>query len=146
MLGRGGHDGKNAAVVVLLWVGQAGMQTNNFRYLKDMTTCQRVFLKLGTTHPTSNQFGLVSKCSLCSELQGEDDFPQGCHQNSFSEKLGLLAQPADPPPPRKLGRQKKKKKFNVYFAFQAILSILFVHEKFHFSGWDDEWGSNNHMN
>ena len=41
---------------------------------------------------------------------------KGCHQNRFSEKLGLLAQPADPPP-QKLGRQKKKKKFNVYFAF-----------------------------
>ena len=40
---------------------------------------------------------------------------EGCHQNFFSEKLGLLAQPADPP--CKLGRQKKKKKFNVYFAF-----------------------------
>ena len=46
------------------------------------------------------------------------DQTKGGRQNSFSEKLGLLAQPAGPPPPpRKLGRQKKKKKFNVYFAF-----------------------------
>ena len=36
----------------------------------------------------------------------------GGHQNQFSEKVGHLTQPADPPspPPRKLGRQKKKKK------------------------------------
>ena len=42
---------------------------------------------------------------------------QGGPQKGFLEKVGHLAQPADPPPPRKLGRQKKKKKFNVYFAF-----------------------------
>ena len=65
---------------------------------------------------------------------------KGGHQNGFSEKVGHLAQPADPsPPPRKLGRQKKKKKFNVYFAFLAILSILFVDEKLIF-GWDNELG------
>ena len=42
---------------------------------------------------------------------------KGGPQNAYSEKVGHLAQPADPPPPRKLGRQKKKKKFDVYFAF-----------------------------
>ena len=43
---------------------------------------------------------------------------EGGPQNPFSEKVGHLAQPADPPPPpRKLGRQKKKEKLNVYFAF-----------------------------
>ena len=57
----------------------------------------------------------------------------------FSEKVGHLAQQADAPP-RKLGRQKKKKKFNVYFAFYAIQSILFFPEKFHFFGWDNELG------
>ena len=56
---------------------------------------------------------------MAMELKGNCIiFSKGCHHNFFSEKLGLLAQPADPPPPpRKLGRQKKKKKFNVYFAF-----------------------------
>ena len=43
---------------------------------------------------------------------------KGGPQNPFSEKVGHLAQPAaPPPPPRKLGRQKKKNKFDVYFAF-----------------------------
>ena len=42
---------------------------------------------------------------------------KGGPQNGFLEKVGHLAQPADPPPHRKLGRQKKKKKFNVFFAF-----------------------------
>ena len=35
---------------------------------------------------------------------------KGSPQNAFSEKVGHLAQPADPPPPCRLGRQKKKKK------------------------------------
>ena len=39
-----------------------------------------------------------------------------------------------------LGYSKKKKGFNVYFAFQAILSILFFHEKCHFFGWDNKLG------
>ena len=38
------------------------------------------------------------------------------------------------------GFPKRKKQINVCFAFQAILSILFVHEKFHFFGWDDKRG------
>ena len=32
-------------------------------------------------------------------LTNDDNADKGCHQNSFLEKLGLLAQPADPPPP-----------------------------------------------
>ena len=45
------------------------------------------------------------------------DMAKGSLQNCFLDKVGHLAQPADPPPPRKLGRQKKKKKFNLYLAF-----------------------------
>ena len=46
--------------------------------------------------------------------------------------------PTRGPPSRKLGGKKKKTKFNVYFAFYAILSILFFHEIFFFFGWDNE--------
>ena len=35
------------------------------------------FVEIGYNSPNlSNQLGLVSKCSLCSDLQGEDDFPE----------------------------------------------------------------------
>ena len=35
----------------------------------------------------------------------------------FRKNLGIWPSQRAPPPPRKLGRQKKKNKFNVYFAF-----------------------------
>ena len=49
MLGRGGRDGKNAAFVVLLWVGQAGTSTNHFQYLicKLVPLTRRTWLKQG---------------------------------------------------------------------------------------------------
>ena len=35
------------------------------------------FVEIGCNSPNlSNQLGLVSKCSLCSDLLGEDDFPE----------------------------------------------------------------------
>ena len=63
----------------------------------------------------------------------------------FSAFLGILSQPgrpplSPPPPPQKLEFPKRKKKINVYFAFQTILSILFFHQNCHFFGWDDKRG------
>ena len=37
-----------------------------------------------------------------------------------------------------IGTPTTNKKNDVYFAFWAILSILFFHDKFHFFGWDNE--------
>ena len=60
----------------------------------------------------------VILCQILTTFIQEQKVPapfkddKGSLQNCFfSEKVGHLAQPADPPPPhRKLGRQKKKKK------------------------------------
>ena len=51
--------------------------------------------------------------------------------------LGFCPNRLDPHPPSpwRLGHRQQKK-IDVYFAFQAILSILFFHENFHFFGWD----------
>ena len=53
-------------------------------------------------------FNDIQNRHFCLELRYSG---QEGHQNCFfffSEKVGHLAHPADPPPPRKLGRQKKK--------------------------------------
>ena len=43
---------------------------------------------------------------------------RGALKMHFRKKLGIWPNQQTPqPPPRKLGRQKKKKKFDVYFAF-----------------------------
>ena len=51
---------------------------------------------------------------FCQELR----FLRGAIKIIFRKNLGFWPNQRTPhPPPRKLGRQKKKKKFNVYFAF-----------------------------
>ena len=65
---------------------------------------------------------------------------KGGPQNAFSEKVGHLAQLANPPT-RKLGRQKKKKSLMSILHFRLyILNILFFHEKFHFLVGTTTWG------
>ena len=57
------------------------------------------------------------------------------HQDNFWEGSFSLS-----PSIRHENGSLKKPFFNVYFAFQAILSILFFHEKCNFFGWDNKLG------
>ena len=71
--------------------------------------------------------GAMGTEANCDLLAGEIhftfyDLPQEVRRAFrfvFSEKVGYLAQPADPPPPLSVSwaTKKKDKRFNVYFAF-----------------------------
>ena len=66
---------------------------------------------------------------------------RGAFKIVFRKKFGIWPNQQTPPCPLPVvWAAKKRKKFNVYFAFQAILSILFFHEKCHFFGWDNQLG------
>ena len=60
---------------------------------------------------------------------------RGAIKINFRKKLGIWPNQRTPPLPVSCAAKKRRKKINVYFAFQAILSILFFHEKFHFFFW-----------
>ena len=75
------------------------------------------------------------KSLQCNKKSSASSRAKGSPQTIVSGLVGILSQPGRPHPPLPLPEgwdSQKGKKNNVYFAFQAILSILFVHEKFHF--------------
>ena len=60
---------------------------------------------------------------------------RGAFKSDFWKKLGFCPNQVDPLPE---SWDTQIKKNDVFFAFWAILSILFFHEKFHFFGLDNE--------
>ena len=83
------------------------------------------------SHPTLYDYDVLNHTNYIFHESFQNKF----FQSKFLVKVWDFVPRGLTPSPN-VGIPKKEKINDVYFAFYAILSILFFHENFHFFGWD----------